>query len=125
MDLYAIFPSPVRTVFGHLADPGRLGDWLPGISAAAVGSPAGAGTNFPLTAQLDDTRVVASGEITAFEPSRLISYRFFIGPRAYGLRITCTAQSGGTRIHVHQSDDAIPLTIDLTRLTLDLARAAG
>ena len=38
MDLYAIFPSPVQTVFGHLADPGRLGDWLPGISAAAIGS---------------------------------------------------------------------------------------
>jgi hypothetical protein len=125
MDLYAIFPSPVQTVFGHLADPGRLGDWLPGISAAAIGSPTGAGTNFPLTAYLDGTSITASGEITAFEPSRLISYRFFIGPRAYVLRITCTAQSGVTRIHVHQSDDAIPLTIDLTRLTRDLAQAAG
>ena len=125
MDLYAVFPSPVRTVFGRLADPGRLGDWLPGISAAAIGSPSGAGANFPLTACLDGTSVAASGEITAFEPARLISYRLFIGGRAYGLRITCTAQSGGTRIHVHQSDDAIPLTIDLTRLTRDLARAAG
>ena len=125
MDLYAIFPSPVRTVFGHLADPGHLGDWLPGISATAIGTPAGAGISFPLTAYLDGTRVTASGEITAFEPARLISYRFFIGRRAYGLRITCTAQSGGTRIHVHQSDDAIPLTIDLTRLTRDLTHAAG
>ena len=69
--------------------------------------------------------MAASGEITAFEPARLISYRFFIGRQAYGLRITCTAQAGGTRIHVHQSDNAIPLTIDLTRLTRDLARAAG
>jgi hypothetical protein len=125
MDLYAVFPSPVRTVFGHLADPGRLGDWLPGISVAALGSPSGTGTNFPLTAFLDGTPVAASGEITAYEPARLISYRLFIGARAYGLRITCTAQSGGTRIHVHQPDDAIPLTIDLTRLTRDLAQAAG
>jgi hypothetical protein len=125
MDLYALFPSPVRTVFGHLADPGRLGDWLPGLSAAAIGLPSGAGTNFPLTADLDGTRIAASGEITAFEPSRLIGYRLFIGPRAYVLRITCAAQAGGTRIHVHQSDDAIPLTIDLTRLTRDLAQAAG
>jgi hypothetical protein len=125
MDLYAIFPSPVRTVFGHLADPGRLGDWLPGISAVAIGSPTGTGTNFPLTASLDGIPIAASGEITAFEPARLISYRLFIGPRAYVVRITCTAQAGGTRIHVHQSDDAIPLTIDLTRLTRDLAQAAG
>ena len=85
----------------------------------------GAGISFPLTADLDGTRLAASGEITAFEPARLISYRFFIGRRAYGLRITCTAQAGGTRIHVHQSDNAIPLTIDLTRLTRDLAHAAG
>jgi hypothetical protein len=125
MDLYANFPSPVKTVFGHLADPGRLGDWLPGISAAPIGAPRGAGINFPLTADLDGTPVAASGEITAFEPARLISYRFFIGQRSYGLRITCTAQAGGTRIHVHQSDNAIPLTIDLTRLTRDLAHAAG
>ena len=125
MDLYALFPSPVQTVFGHLADPGRLGDWLPGISVDAVAPPSGTGTNFPLTACLAGTPVVASGEITAFEPARLVSYRFFIGPRAYGLRVICTAQSGGTRIHVHQSDDAIPLTIDLTQLTRDLAPAAG
>src|ERR1700759_3599201 len=64
--LYALFPSPVRTVFGHLADPGRLGDWLPGLSAGDIGSPSGTGTTFPLTADLDGTRFAASGEITAF-----------------------------------------------------------
>ena len=37
MDLYATFPSPVKAVFGHLADPSRLGDWLPGITAADPG----------------------------------------------------------------------------------------
>jgi hypothetical protein len=32
MDLYATFPRPLRARFGYLADPSRLGDWLPDVS---------------------------------------------------------------------------------------------
>jgi hypothetical protein len=127
MDLYATFPSPVKAVFGHLADPSRLGDWLPDISTADAGPPDGTGADFPFTVHLDGTELPASGEVTAFEPPWLVGYRLFIGPRTHGLRVTCTAQDGGTRVHVHQPDHAAPLIIDLARLTraLDAAGLSG
>jgi uncharacterized protein YndB with AHSA1/START domain len=124
MDLYATFPSPVKTVFGHLADPARLSDWLPGISAAGPGPSGGAGADFPLAVHVDGIEVAASGEVTAFEPPWLVGYRLFIGSRTHGLRVTCTAHDGGTRVHVHQHDGATPLTIDLARLTRALGAAA-
>ena len=124
MDLYATFPSPVKAVFDHLADPSRLGDWLPGIAAAGPGQ-SGTGADFPLTAHVDGIEVAASGEVIAFEPPWLIGYRLFIGARTHGLRVTCTSQDGGTRIHVHQRDEAAPLTIDLARLTRALGVPAG
>jgi len=124
MDLYATFPRPVKAVFGHLADPSRLGDWLPEISAADAG-PSGTGADFPLTVHVDGSTVAASGEMTAFEPPWLVGYRLFIGARTHGLRVTCTAHDGGTRIHVHQHDAATPLTVDLARLTRALAAATG
>ena len=124
MDLYATFPSPVKAVFGHLADPSRLGDWLPGIAAAGPGQ-SGTGADFPITVHVDGIEVAASGEVTAFEPPWLIGYRLFIGARTHGLRVTCTSQDGGTRIHVHQRDEAAPLTIDLARLTRALGVPAG
>lgn len=125
MDLYATFPSPVKTVFGHLAEPARLGDWLPEVVAAVAdpGRPGGTGADFPLTVRVDGVQVAASGEVTAFEPPWLVGYRLFIGSRTHGLRVTCTAQADGTRIHVHQPDDAAPLTIDLVRLARALAGA--
>jgi uncharacterized protein YndB with AHSA1/START domain len=125
MDLYATFPSPVKAVFGHLADPSRLGDWLPDIATAGPGPSYGTGADFPLTAHVGGIEVAASGEVTAFEPPWLISYRLFIGSRTHGLRVTCTAQDGGTRIHVHQRDEADPLPIDLARLTRALGVPAG
>jgi hypothetical protein len=125
MDLYATLSSPVRAVFGHLADPSRLGDWLPEVSAAGPGLSAGAGADFPLIAHVDGIEVAASGEVTAFEPPWLVGYRLFIGSRTHGLRVTCTTQDGGTRIHVHQRDEAAPLTVDLARLTRALGVAAG
>jgi hypothetical protein len=125
MDLYATFASPVRAVFGCLADPSRLGDWLPDISAADPGPVHGAGADFPLTVHVGGTEVAGSGEVTAFEPPWLVGYRLFIGSRMLGLRVTCAAQDGGTRIHVHQPDHADPLTIDLARLSRALGVAAG
>jgi hypothetical protein len=125
MDLYATFPSPVKAVFGHVADPSRLGDWLAEISAAGPGASDGTGTDFPLTVHVDGIEVAASGEVTAFEPPWLVGYRLFVGSRTYGLRVTCSAQDGGTRIHVDQRHDGAPLTIDLARLTRALGVAAG
>ena len=124
MDLYATFPSPVEAVFGHLADPSNLGDWLP-VSAAGPVLSCGPGADFPLTVHVDGIEVEASGEATAFEPPWLVGYRLFIGSQAHGIRVTCTAQPGGTRVHVHQPDDGLPLTIDLARLTRALRAAAG
>lgn len=121
MDLYATFPSPVKAVFGHLADPSRLGDWLPEISATDPGPAAGTGAEFACTAHVDGIEVAASGEITAFEPPWLVGYRLFIGSRTRGLRVTCTVHDGGTRVHVHQPDRTAPLTIDLARLTRALS----
>jgi uncharacterized protein YndB with AHSA1/START domain len=121
MDLCATFPRPVQEVFGHLADPFRLSDWLPDVSAAGPGPPGDTKDDFSLTASLtalaDGIEVAASGEVTAFEPPRLVGYRLFIGSRVHGIRVTCTAQPDGTRIQVHQPDAAAPLTIDLDRLT--------
>ena len=124
MDLYATFPSPVEAVFAHLADPSHLGDWLPEVAAPAPsGSPDGTGAEFPLIVRAGGTPVAATGEITAFEPPWLVGYRLFAGPRTASIRVTCTAQPGGTRIHVHQPDAAVPLTIDLARLTRVLPAA--
>ena len=125
MDLYATFPGPVKAVFGHLADPSRLGDWLPDISVVDAGPSDSAGTDFPLIVHVDGTELSASGEVTAFEPPWLVGYRLFIGSRTHGLRVTCTAQDGGTRVHIHQPDHAAPLLIDLAKLTRALDAAAG
>jgi hypothetical protein len=125
MDLYATFPSPVKAVFGHLADPSRLGDWLPDISVVDAGPSDSPGADFPITMHVDGIELSASGEVTAFEPPWLVGYRLFIGPRTHGLRVTCTAQDGGTRVHVHQPDHAAPLLIDLAKLTRALDAAAG
>ena len=81
MDLYATVPSPVEAVFGHLADPSRLGDWLPDVSAADPELSGGIGADFPLTVHVDGIEVAASGEETAFEPPWLVGYRLFIGSR--------------------------------------------
>jgi len=125
MDLYATSPRPVEAVFGHLADPSRLGDWLPDVSAADTGPLSGTGADFLLTVDVDGIEVAASGEETAFEPPWLVGYRLFIGSRVYGIRVTCTAEAGGTRIHVHQPDDGGALTVDLAQLTRALGAATG
>ena len=54
-----MFLSPVKAVFGHLADPSRLGDWLPEITAADPGSSDGTGADFPLIAHVDGIEVAA------------------------------------------------------------------
>jgi len=125
MDLYARFDRSIESVFDRLADPSRLGDWLPQVTVPSSGTPDGAEATFPLTVAVDGVPVAGTGEMTAFEPPWLVGYRLFIGPRAHGLRVTCTAQPGGTRIHVHQPDDDIRLTIDLARLGRALGHDTG
>lgn len=122
MDLYATFPCSVQTLFGRVADPVHLGDWLPQVTAAAgPASPRSIGAEFRVTMRVDDAEVAAAGEMTAFEPPWLVSYRLFTGTRTASIRVTCTAQPSGTQLHVHQPDGAAPLTIDLARLTRALA----
>jgi uncharacterized protein YndB with AHSA1/START domain len=86
MDLCATFPRPVQEVFGHLADPFRLSDWLPDVSAAGPGPPGDTEGDFSFTALADGIEVAASGEVTAFEPPWLVGYRLFIGSRVHGIR---------------------------------------
>lgn len=125
MDLYAMFVQSIESVFDQLADPSRLGDWLPQVAVSASRALDDAEATFTLTVEVDGVPVAATGEMTAFEPPWLVGYRLFIGSRAHGLRVTCTTQPGGTRIHVHQPDDDIPLTIDLARLSRTLGHDTG
>jgi uncharacterized protein YndB with AHSA1/START domain len=122
VDLYARLASPVETVFGLLADPARLSDWLQEVMRTPAGleSAPGVGDAFPLAMRLDGVGVAGSGEMIAFEPPWLVGYRLFAGARTFGLRVTCTAHAGGARIRVHQPDGA-PLTVDLARLEVVLA----
>ena len=63
---------------------------------------------------------LVDGEVIGYEPPWLVAYRIFLAqPRV--LRITCSASDGATRVHVYQSDDAAPLTIDLSLLHADPA----
>lgn len=123
MDLCATFPRPVQAVFGRQADPFGLSDWLPDVSAVGPGPPGETDGDFSLTVLADGIEVAASGEVTAFEPPWLAGYRLFIASSVHGIRVTCTAQAGGTRIQVHQPGAAAPLTIDLDRLTRALGGA--
>lgn len=116
MDVYAVLAFPVGPVFACLADPARLGDWLAEISAAGPVSPGGDEAEFPVTVTAGGVPAAGTGEVTAFEPPWLAGYRLFAGGRVHGLRITCAAHDGGTRIHIRQSGDGAPLTVDLARL---------
>lgn len=122
MDLYARLASPVEAVFGYLADPARLEDWLHEVVSAPADPEAlpGIGAAFPLAMRLDGICIPGSGEMIAFEPPWLVGYRLFAGAQTFGVRITCTADAGGARIRVHQPDHAVPLAVDLARLELAL-----
>lgn len=113
-----MLPRPVQAVFGHVADPARLADWLPQVAAASAGpgSRCGAGAEFRVTLQADGAQFAATGEVTAYEPPWLVGYRMLAGGRTASIRVTCTTQPGGTRIHIHQPDGVPPLTVDLARL---------
>ena len=113
MDHHAVLAHPIGQVFGHLADPARLGDWLPAATAVHAGH--GAAT-FTLRLSGDRAHAGAAGELIGYEPPWQLAYRLVAGPDTHVLRITCTTTGAGTRVHVRQASPAAPLTVDLTRL---------
>jgi uncharacterized protein YndB with AHSA1/START domain len=125
MDHYAMLPRPVATVFADLARPARLCDWLAEVVQVDADPAAtiGVGTPLALTVLEGGTVRVVDGEVVGYEPPWLIAYRIFL-TQPQVLRLTCTASDGGTRVHVHQSDDPTPLTVDLTRLPVGEQRGA-
>ena len=112
MDHEAVLAHPIWQVFGHLADPARLGDWLP--AATAIHAAHGAAA-FTLRLSRDPAQA-AAGELIGYEPPWQLAYRLLAGPDTHVLRITCTTAGAGTRVHVRQASPAAPLTVDLTRL---------
>jgi len=109
----AVLAHPIKEVFGHLADPARLGDWLP--AATAIHADDGAAT-FTLRLSRDPAHTAAAGELIGYEPPWQLAYRLLAGPDTHVLRITCTTVGAGTRVHVRQAGPAAPLAVDLARL---------
>jgi hypothetical protein len=107
-------------VFARLADPSRLGDWLPGLAGPPAGPAVQAELGAPWAVTIDGPGgpQAALAELTAFEPLWLVGYRFLIGGQTLTLRVTCTMQAGQTRLHVRQSGDAAPLALDFSTPSL-------
>jgi uncharacterized protein YndB with AHSA1/START domain len=118
MDHHAVLAHPIQLVFGHLADPARLGDWLPAATAIHTGHQA---ATFTLRLSRGQAHAGAAGELIGHEPPWQLAYRLVAGPDTHVLRITCTTTGAGTRVHVRQASPAAPLTVDLTRLGQALA----
>jgi len=117
MDHYVTLARPVAAVFADLATPARLGGWLSDVLQVSTEPAAiiGVETALTLTMREGGTVRVVEAEVIGYEPPWLIAYRIFLAqPRV--LRFTCSTSHGATRVHVHQSDDAPPLTIDLSLL---------
>lgn len=110
--------QPLAAVFGHLAAPSRLADWLPDVAGvqAGAGQPAGIGVTFGLRLRHGDRDVPGSGELIGYEPPWSVAYRLVAGPDTYVLRLTCVSSDDGTRVRVRQADGAVPLAVDLGRL---------
>jgi hypothetical protein len=123
MDLYATLAPPITAVFQRVADPSRLGDWLGEVAGVEAGAawPPGLGVVFALTLRRGERLVAATGDMVAYEPPWLVSYRLRGGAHTCVVRLECTAGAGATRLHVHQTDGDGALTVDLARLAAALA----
>jgi uncharacterized protein YndB with AHSA1/START domain len=126
MDHDAVLAHPIQLVFGHLADPARLGDWLPAATVICAHHGAAA---FTLLLSSDPAQA-AAGELIGYEPPWQLAYRLLAGPDTHVLRLTCTTAGAGTRVHIRQAGPAQPLAVDLARLgqalaTRSPARPAG
>jgi uncharacterized protein YndB with AHSA1/START domain len=118
MDDQAMLAHPVARVFSHLAEPARLGDWLPEVSGVQAGAAAGTdtGAGFGLRLSRDGQELPAAGELIAYEPPWSVAYRLRAGAHIHVLRVTCTVAGDATRVHVHQAGDGRPLAVDLIGL---------
>jgi uncharacterized protein YndB with AHSA1/START domain len=128
MDLETTVARPLTAVFSHLAEPARLGDWLPGITGPPAGAatPARTGAGFSLRLATGAGELAGTGELIAYEPPWSVAYRLRAGPHTHILRLTCTARGpAATRVRIHQAGTGPPLTADLTRLHQATAPAAS
>ena len=118
MDRHTTLAAPAEAVFAHLADPVRLGDWLPQIVGVDPGPPSliGIGSAFTVTVRTAAGDQDVAAEVAAHEPPWLIAYRLMVPASPLLIRATCTANPEGTQVHVHQAADSAPLLIDLSRL---------
>lgn len=105
MNVEATLARPITAVFGPLADPARLGEWLPGITAAQAGAarPAGTGAGFSLRLRTGTGELAGTGELIAYQPPWSVAYRLQAGPHAHILQLTCTACGpGATEVRIRQ-----------------------
>jgi hypothetical protein len=114
----ATLAQPLAAVFGYLAAPSRLADWLPDVGTVrgSAGQPAGIGVSFGLRLRRGGRDIAGTGELIGYEPPWYVAYRLIAGQHTYVLRITCVATNGATRVSIHQADGAAPLAVDLGRL---------
>jgi uncharacterized protein YndB with AHSA1/START domain len=126
MDHEAMLPHPLAEVFGHLSAPLRLAEWLPDVTRVQAGGELSAeiGTEFGLQLCRGGRSLSGTGELIAYEPPWCVAYRLRCGAHLYVLRLTCTANGAGTRVHIHQADSPSALAVDLARLQQALAAAA-
>jgi uncharacterized protein YndB with AHSA1/START domain len=116
---------PLAVVFGLLATPARLAEWLPGVVAvhADTTAPAGLGTQFALRIRDGDREIPGTGELIGYEPPWSAAYRLITGPVTQVLRLTCTAIDGATRVHIRQAGGPAQLSVDPASLRRFLAGA--
>jgi uncharacterized protein YndB with AHSA1/START domain len=127
MDRWATLAYPLERVFDHLAAPACLGDWLPDIAGTRAGARAAGrvGVSFTIRIRQDGAELPGQGELIAYEPPWSAAYRLVTDLHTHVLRITCVSTGGTTRVHIHQSEHAAPMTVDLARLRHALAGQAG
>jgi hypothetical protein len=123
MDLYATLAQPLTAVFHLVATPSHLGDWLAEVASVEAGAtePLGVGVVFALTLRRGECLVAATGELVAYEPPWLVSYRLRVGAHTHVVRLACTAGDGASRLHVHLGESGDALTVDLARLAAAVA----
>ena len=118
MHCEALLAHPLAMVFGYLAAPASLGDWLPEVTGIGpdTAPAAGIGATFGLRLRHGGAEVAATGELIAYQPPRSVAYRLVAGPRTHVIRLTCTSSGDATRVQTYQADHTAPLAVDLAAL---------
>jgi uncharacterized protein YndB with AHSA1/START domain len=118
MHCEALLAHPLTMVFGCLAAPAGLGDWLPEVTRIGPDAAlaAGIGATFGLRLLRGGADVAATGELIAYQPPRSVAYRLVAGPRTHVIRLTCTSSGDATLVQIYQADHMAPLAVDLAAL---------